>query len=125
MKRTHLHVVPPLANLSIREMPVPAPSWWESPELLALAELRRAMVGGAVPVAPAQTPEEDARHAVFWALYEIEHIVREYAKLVEAGEPVRLRTGVYKHHERRVDFNLRIVEQPEVEIHPLTPRGGP
>ena len=114
MRRTHL-----------RAVPAPAPPWWEAPELLALAELRRALVGGAVPCEPAQTQEDDARHALFWALYEVEHVLHAYATLVEAGEPVRLRTGIYKHHERRVDFNLRIVEEPEVTVLVQSPRGVP
>jgi hypothetical protein len=82
-----------------------------APEFLMLAELRRAMAGGcALPCGAASTAEEDARHAVFWAIYEIEHVVRELARLAEAGEPVRMRTGVSKHHERRVDFNVQIID---------------
>ena len=76
------------------------------------------MVGGAGPSAPAQTPEESARHAVFWALFEVEHLIRRFALRLEAGEAVRIRSGVYKHEEGRVDFNLRIVEQVEVTMPP-------
>jgi hypothetical protein len=106
MKTTHLHLVPP----------APAPPWWEAPEFLALSEVRRAMVGGALPTTPAQTAEECARHAVFWALYEVEHIVHAYVRLLQAGESVRLRTGVYKHHDQRVDFNFRIIEHDDATI---------
>jgi hypothetical protein len=119
-----LRVLPPLAEVPIREMPPPTPGWLEAPEFLALTELRLAMAGGAVPSEPPQTAEEDARQAVFWSLYELEHILREHARLVEAGEPVRLRAGVYVHARLRVDFNVRIVEEPEIEIHPQAQGGA-
>jgi hypothetical protein len=100
-----------VAIVDLKQPPLP---WWTAPEFLMLAELRRAMASGtAVPSGAARTAEEDARHAVFWAIYEIEQIVREYAKLVEAGEPVRMRAGVYKHHDRRVDFNVQIVDRED------------
>ena len=105
----HLQLVPPPA-VTIHEA---SRSWWEAPEFLALAELRRAMVGGAIPSAPAETPEESARHAVFWALFELEHLIRRFATRIEAGDSVRMRTGVFKHEEGRVDFNLRIVEHDD------------
>ena len=107
--RPHLHLVPP-PPVTIHEASRP---WWEAPEFLALAELRRAMVGGAIPSAPAETPEESARHAVCWALFELEHLIRRFATRIEAGDSVRMRTGVFKHEEGRVDFNLRIVEHDD------------
>ena len=98
------------ATSSIRE---PSALWWEAPEFLALAEVRRAMVGGESPGRPPETAEESARHAVFWALFEVEHIVGQFGKRVAAGESVRLRRGIYTHTEGCVDFNLRIVEHVE------------
>ena len=47
---------------------------------------------------------------MFWVLFEVEHIVRELGKRLEAGDSVRLRKGVYIYAVNRVDFNLRIVE---------------
>ena len=111
MKAQHPHlqlVEPP--SVTIHEARGP---WWDAPEFLAITELRRAMVGGAVPSAPAQTPEESARHAVFWALFEVEHLIRRFAARIEAGDSVRIRSGVFKHDEGRVDFNLRIVEHDD------------
>jgi len=92
--------------------------WWLAPDFLALADLRRKMVGGEIPSRPPETAEESARHAVFWALCEVEHIVRELGKRLEAGEQVRLRSGIYIHTVDRVDFNLRIVEHTEVTTEP-------
>jgi hypothetical protein len=107
VKAPHVQLVPP---------PGPAAPWWDAPEFLALSEVRRAMVRGEVPVGLPGTAEEHARHALFWALYEIEHVMREYARRLAAGEPVRMRHGIYKHHPLRVDFNIRIVEDPGVTI---------
>jgi hypothetical protein len=59
-----------------------------------------------------------ARHAAFRAIYEIEHVVGEYARLIAAGEPVRMRAGVYEHHDRRVDFNVRIVDSDDGALAP-------
>ena len=109
MKPDHLHLVVPPPDVTIVDPPKPHP-WWLAPEFLALAELRRTMVPGAVPSKPPETAEESARDAVFWVLFEMEHIVRELAKRLEAGETVRLRRGVYVHTVDRVDFNLRITE---------------
>jgi hypothetical protein len=106
----HLQIVPP-PPVTIHEASRP---WWGAPEFLAITEVRRAMVGGGVPSGPAETPEESARHAVFWALFEVEHLIRRFALRLEAGEAVRIRSGVYKHEEGRVDFNLRIVEHVEI-----------
>jgi hypothetical protein len=114
-QRPRLQLVPPPAEIAISERSI---RWWEAPEFRALAEVRRAMVGTAVPSAPAETAEESARQAVFWALFEVEHLVRRFALRLEAGEDVRIRSGVYKHEEGRVDFNLRIVEHVEIS-------GGP
>lgn len=116
MKAPHPHLrlvqlVPPPQPVVIRERSGP---WWEAPEFLALTEVRRAMVGGAVPAAPAQTAEQSARNAVFWALFEVEHVIAQYAKLLQAGEDVRIRTSVYTHEERRVQLGLRIVEHVEI-----------
>jgi hypothetical protein len=105
----HLQAVPPPPVTS----PEASSPWWEAPEFLALAEVRRAMVGGTVLSVPAQTPEESARHAIFWTLFEVEHLIRRFAVRVEAGDSVRVRAGVFKHEEGRVDFNLRIVEHDE------------
>jgi hypothetical protein len=113
MKPDHLHLVAPPAEATITEPPKPPP-WWLAPEFLALAELRRTMAGGAAPAASPQTAEDSAGDAVFWVLFELEHIVRELAKRLEAGEPVRLRRGVYIHTVDRVDFNLRITEDVEM-----------
>jgi len=106
----HLQLVPP-PPVTIHEASRP---WWEAPEFLALKEVRYAMVGGNAPSRAPQTAEESARHAMFWALFELEHVVRRFALRVEAGDAVRIRSGVYKHEEGRVDFNLRIVEHVEV-----------
>ena len=113
MKPDHLHLVAPPAEATINEPPKPPP-WWLAPEFLALAELRRTMAGGAAVAASRQTAEESTREAVFWVLFEVEHIVRELAKRIEAGESVRLRRGVYIHTVDRVDFNLRIIEDVEI-----------
>ena len=113
MKPDHLHLVAPPAEVTIVEPPKPPP-WWLAPDFLALAELRRTMAGSAAPAASPQTAEESAREAVFWVLFELEHIVRELAKRSEAGDSVRLRRGVYVHTVDRVDFNLRIVEHVEI-----------
>ncbi len=121
MKPDHLHLVAPPAEVTIDESPKPPP-WWLAPEFLELAKLRRAMVGGEVPTKPPETAEESARDAVSWVLFEVEHIVRELGKRLEAGESVRLRRGVYAYTRDRVDFNLRIVEHTEVPIQP--PRGA-
>jgi hypothetical protein len=106
MKAPHQQLVLPPAEVTIVDAPKPLP-WWLAPEFLALGELRRAMVGGAVPTAPAQTAEESARHSVFWTLFEVEHIVRELGKRLEAGEAVRMRSGVYTHTVGRVDLSPR------------------
>jgi len=100
-----------------------AAPWWEAPEFQALAEVRRAMVGGEVPSRPPETAEESARQAVFWVLFELDHLIRRFATRLEAGESVRLRSGVYVHEEARVDFNLRIVEHVESEITTPDPQG--
>jgi hypothetical protein len=122
--KTHLHLVLPSADVVIGERPSPDdPPWWEAAAFLALADVRRSMTGGVAPSIPARTPEESARHAVFWAMFEIEHIVRQLGKRVEAGEAVRLRSGVYAHAEGHVTFNLRIVQQIEVDA-ALTDAGG-
>jgi hypothetical protein len=86
---------------------------------LYLAQVRRAMTGGATPSKHPETPEEHAQHAVFWTLYELEHVLRDYAARVAAGAPVRLCHGVSKLHPERVDFTLRIVEDV-----PARPAGG-
>lgn len=116
----HLQVVPPPA-VTVHDV---SPSWWKAPEFLALAELRRAMVRGAVPSAPAETAEESARQAIFWVLFEAEHLIHRFAQRLEAGEALRIRTGVYKHQEGRVDFNLRIMEHVEITMPPPA-HGGP
>jgi hypothetical protein len=105
--RPPLHVVPPSPANDAH----PPVRWWEALEFLALAEVRRAMVRGEVPSKPAETAEESARHAVFWTLFELDHLVRRFAARVEAGERVRLRTGVFKHEGGCVQFSLRIVEE--------------
>jgi hypothetical protein len=120
MKPDHLHLVVPPPDMTIVDPPKPHP-WWLAPEFLALAELRRTMVPGAVPSKPPETAEESARDAVFWVLFELEHIVRELGKRLEAGEPVHLRKGVYIYTADRVDFNVRIVEHTEGTMQP--PRG--
>ena len=115
----HLHLVPPSVDVVIREQPSPTESpWWEAAAFLALVDVRRSMTGGVVPSTPARTAEESARHAVFWAMFEIENIVRQLGRRVAAGESVRLRSGVYVHAEGRVDFNLRIVEHVEAGVSP-------
>jgi hypothetical protein len=106
----HLHVVP---HAPANDAPPPV-RWWEALEFLALREVRHAMVGGAVPARPAETPEESARHAVFWALFELEHLVRRFVARLEAGERVRIRWGIFKHETGRVDFDLRIVEETDL-----------
>jgi hypothetical protein len=113
MTPEHLHLVVPQAEVTIVEPPKPPP-WWLAPEFLALAELRRSMDGGALPAASPQTAEESARQAVFWVLFEVEHIVRQLGKRLEAGDSVHLRRGVYIRTVDRVDFNLRIVEDVEI-----------
>jgi hypothetical protein len=105
----HLKLVPPV--IKVRE---PTGPWWEAPEFRALAEVRRAMVGGGAPSHPPQTAEESARHAMFWALFELEHVVRRFALRLEAGDSVRMRSGVHKHEEGRVDFDIRVVEHVEI-----------
>jgi hypothetical protein len=95
VKLDHLHLVPPPPAVTIVEPPKPPP-WWLAPEFVALAELRRAMAGSAAPTAAAETPEESARHAVFWVLFEVEHLIRELATRVEAGESLRIRHGIYR-----------------------------
>jgi hypothetical protein len=107
--RPPLHLVPRPPNDS--SAPV---RWWETLEFLALREVRYAMVGGAVPTRPAETPEESARHAVFWTLFELDHLIRRFVARVEAGEQVRLRTGILTHEGGRADFSLRIVEESDV-----------
>ena len=107
----HLQLVPPSVEITVRE---PSRPWWEAPEFLALAEVRRAMVGGTGPAAPPRTAEESARYAVFWALFEVEHLIRRFASRVEDGDDVRIRHGVYVYQAERVDFNLRIVEHVEI-----------
>jgi hypothetical protein len=87
--------------------------WLRAPEFLALAELRRRMVGGALPSTAPRTPEESARHAVFWVLIELEHLIRRFAKRLQAGESVWLRSGIYWSEDGRVDFTLRIVDHVE------------
>ncbi len=124
MKRAHFQVAAPRAKVPITQAPAPTPRWWEAPELLALAALRRAMMGGAPALAPV-TAEESARHAVFWLLFEMEHLVRRFAARLEAGQAVRVRCGVYRREDGGVDFNLRIVEEPEVTIAVPSPRGAP
>jgi hypothetical protein len=120
--KAHLLRMHPTAAVVIREQASPtAPPWWQTPAFLALADVRRAMVEEGIPSGPARTAEESARHAVFWAVFEIDHIVRELGRRVAAGESVRLRSGVYAYAEGRVDFGLRIVEHDEVEI---TARSG-
>ena len=89
-------------------------TWWEAPEFLALAEVRRAMVGGGAPSKPPETAEESARQAVSRVLFEVEHILRELGKRLEAGESVRIRSGIYIHTVDRVDFDLRIIEHGDV-----------
>jgi hypothetical protein len=117
VKAEPLHLVVPPPEVALVDPPKPHP-WWLAPELLALAELRRTIIGGEVPSRPPETAEETARDAVFWVLFELEHIVRELGKRLEAGEAVRLRKGVYVYTSDRVDFNLRIVEHTEVTIQP-------
>jgi hypothetical protein len=121
VKPDHLHPVAPPPDVTIVDPPKPPP-WWLAPEFLALAELRRTMVGSEVPSKPPETAEESARDAVFWVLFEVEHIIRELGKRLEAGESVHLRKGVYAYTVDRVDFNLRIVEHTEVTMQP--PRGA-
>ena len=67
---------------------------------------------------PARTAEESARHAVFWALFEVEHAIGQYVKLLQAGEDVRIRLGVYKYEKRQVEIGLRIEDH-------ITITGGP
>ncbi len=120
MKTQHPHlqlVAPPVVTLHAISAP-----WWEAPEFRAVAEVRRAMIGGAVPSAPAQTAEESAQQAVFWALFEVEHLIARYVKLIESGEDVRIRSSVYKHEERRVEIGLRIIEHADVAVR--LPGGG-
>jgi hypothetical protein len=50
---------------------------------------------------------------MFWALFELDHLVRRFAARVEAGERVRIRAGIFKHESGRVELSLRIVEAPE------------
>ena len=107
----HLQLVPPPTVVRINEASGP---WWEAPEFLALAERRREMVGGGAPATPPQTAEESARHAMVWALFELEHIVRRFGMRIEAGDDVRMRSGVHKHEEWRVDFDIRVVEHVEI-----------
>jgi hypothetical protein len=121
VKPDHLHLVVPPPVVTIVAPPKPHP-WWLAPEFLALAELRRTMLGSGGPSKPPETAEESARDAVFWVLFELEHIVRELGTRLEAGESVQLRKGVYIYASDRVDFNLRIVERTEVTIQP--PRGA-
>ena len=69
--RPPLHLVPPPPANDAQS---PA-RWWETLEFLALAEVRYAMVRGIVPATAARTAEESARHAVFWTLFELDHLV--------------------------------------------------
>jgi hypothetical protein len=62
---------------------------------------------------------------VFWVLFEVEHLIRELATRVEAGESLRIRHGIYKFQHQRVDFDLRIVEHDEKTIDLPSPRGAP
>jgi hypothetical protein len=117
MKLVHLHLAALPPELMAVERPAPGP-WWLAPEFLALAELRRAMVGGAAPASAATTPEESARHAVFWTLFQVEHLIRCFVARVEAGASVRLRSSNHRRAEGRVDFSLHIVEQAEIAILP-------
>jgi hypothetical protein len=111
MRSGHLHLAAPP-----REVPIREACWWEATEYLALTEVRRAMAGGAAPASAAVTPEESARHAVFWTLFETEHLIRRFAVRLAAGERLRMRSGIYRHRDGRVDFNLRIVQQAEVAL---------
>jgi hypothetical protein len=117
-------VIPPRPPLHA-DLPTPANDarpfvrWWETLEFLALAEVRHAMVRGVVPAKPAETAEESARHAVFWALFELDSLVRHFAARIEAGERVRIRTGILKHEGAWVELSLRIVKEANV------PGGGP
>jgi hypothetical protein len=120
MKTEHPHlqlVPPPAVTLHTSSAP-----WWEAPEFRAVAEVRRALIGAAVPSVPARTAEESARQAVFWALFEVEHLMARYVKLIESGEDVCIRSSVYKHEERRVEIGLRIVEHADATIR--LPGGG-
>ena len=123
MKPDHLYLVTPPAEVTIIEPPKPPP-WWLAPELVALAELRRTMAGSADPAAAAVTAEQSARHAVFWVLFEVEHLIRELATRVEAGESLRIRHGIYKFQHQRVDFDLRIVEHEEITSDLPSPGGA-
>jgi hypothetical protein len=123
VNQAQLHIVPPSATVAIVEPPDVRP-WWEAPEFLALTELRLVIAGGSIPQRLPESAEESARQAVFWALFEIDHLVRQFARRLEAGESVHMRRGIYKHHEARVDFDLRIVEHPPVDIQGQPPRGA-
>jgi hypothetical protein len=113
--KPQLHLVRPPVDVKIQErVPPAAPAWWDATEFRALAEVRRAMGGGSVPSKPPENAEESARLAVFWALFEIEHILDQLRKRIEAGDSVRLRSGIYAYTTERVDFNLRIVEHVEI-----------
>jgi len=67
--------------------PHAAPPWHEMPEFRALAEVRRAFVKGGIPLATPRTTEASARLAVFWALYELGHLLDEIEHRSRAGEP--------------------------------------
>jgi hypothetical protein len=102
-----IHVSPP-APAS-----VPPERWWEGPDFRVVTDLRRRMVGGALPATAPRTAEESARHAMFWLLIEVERLIRQLAARLQAGESVRLCTGICWHEDGRVDFNLRIVDHVE------------
>jgi hypothetical protein len=122
MNQAHLHIMPPSLNIAILEAPSPRP-WWEAPELVALSELRLAIAGGSVPQLPPTNAEQSARQAVFWALFEIDHLVRQLGRRLEAGESLRMSSIIHRHQEGRVDFDLRLVEYPPIAAH-LQPRRG-
>lgn len=67
------------------------------PELAALRELRRVLARGGLPAGDKRRPEDHARIASFRALEELLHLLDQYRRRAESGEPCRL---VEREHPR-------------------------
>ncbi|MFT3764391.1 MAG: hypothetical protein QM820_02555 [Minicystis sp.] len=89
-----------------------------APPFHALRDLLRAFSRGGMPSRASRTPEEDARLVVFQTLNELVHLLDQFRRRAERGEPVRLLVKERGRQMGRAVVEIAIVGDGDLDDDP-------